>query len=46
MRLHYSPGYATDKLSNIEVEWLSLDLSLLRGKIEKGTCGRVGRRKD
>lgn len=41
-------GLATppDKLSNIELEWFSPGLRLLRGKMEKDTWGRVGSRKD
>lgn len=45
MRLHYGPGSALDKLSNIELEWFSLGLSLLRGKMEPGNWMRVERRK-
>ena len=31
MRLCYSPGYATNKLNNLELEWLSPGLHFLRG---------------
>lgn len=46
MKLYYGLGSAPDKLSDVEREWFSLGLSVLRGEMETSTWGRGGKRKD